>query len=436
MYVAELAVSGIRGFHGARSAELRLTRPDGGHAGWTVLAGPNGAGKTTLLRALALALVGPTVGRGLVSDFRGWLSRGETDGRVRALVRPDPDWDRGSRGRDVLREPFEAELYWSDFGGARPQFLIEPDRTVLLENGPWTEEPRGWFVVGYGPFRRPDGGWPRSGRPVPVPGSVSRLADLFGADSSLAEGLRWLTGVHLGWREGFAELPGFVLSLLDDGLLPDGFRVVRLDGDGLWVARGGEEFPLGELGDGHRVVVALVADLVRHAFEVFGPGMVGEHGGSPAVVCPGVVLVDEVEAHLHAGWQRTIGDWLKRHFPRVQFVVSTHSPHICRSADPGGLIHLPGVDEDEPPRVVSEDLYERVVYGSGDDALLTELFGTDSPYSERAEEKRRRLARLESAVLRGTAVPEEVSEYERLRKTLTSSLTARVDEVAGRINRT
>jgi len=353
LYVAELTVSGIRGFRGARGADLGLTRPDGTHAGWTVLAGPNGAGKSTLLRALALALVGPSVSRNLMTDFRGWLSRGETDGRVRVRVHPDPKWDRTPRGRDVLREPFEAELYWSDFGGGRPQFLIEPDRTVLLENGPWTEEPKGWFVVGYGPFRRLVGAR-STGRPVPVPGAVSRLANLFGEDTSLSEALRWLTGVHLGWREGSARLPRFVLSLLDDGLLPGGFRVVRLDDDGLWVAHGGEEFLLAELSDGHRMVVALVVDLVRHAFEVFGTAALGEHAGAPAVVCPGVVLIDEVEAHLHAGWQQTIGDWLTRHFPRIQFVVTTHSPYICRSADPGGLVLLPAAGREEAPYVVSE----------------------------------------------------------------------------------
>ena len=353
MYVAELAVSGIRGFYGARSVELGFTRPDGAHAGWTVLAGPNGAGKTTLLRALALALVGPSVGRALMSDFRGWLSRGESDGWVRARLVPDPQWDRTPRGQDVLREPFEAELYWSDFGGARPQFLIEPDRTVLLENGPWAEHPHGWFVVGYGPFRRLGGQWSRPGRPVPVPGALSRLANLFGEDASLAEGLRWLTGVHLGWREGTHIVPRFVLSLLDDGLLPSGFRIARLDGEGLWIAHGGEEFLLGELGDGHRLMVALVVDLVGHAFEMYGASALGEQGGMPAVVCPGVVLIDEVEAHLHAGWQQTIGGWLRQHFPRIQFVVTTHSPYICRDADEGGLIRLSAVDRNEPPQVVS-----------------------------------------------------------------------------------
>ncbi|GAA4240760.1 hypothetical protein GCM10022254_66740 [Actinomadura meridiana] len=83
--------------------------------------------------------------------------------------------------------------------------------------------------------------------------------------------------------------------------------------------------------------------------------------------------------------------------------------------------------------MVDEDLFERVVYGSGDDALLTDLFGVDSPYSGQAEEMRRRLTSLERAVLHGRASEAETQEYEQLRDRLTSSLTARVDEVAARI---
>ncbi|ROO90025.1 hypothetical protein EDD29_7738 [Actinocorallia herbida] len=47
------------GFTGPRSVDLDLIRPDGGHAGWTVLAGRNASGKTTLLRAMALAFPAP-----------------------------------------------------------------------------------------------------------------------------------------------------------------------------------------------------------------------------------------------------------------------------------------------------------------------------------------------------------------------------------------
>ncbi|GAA5072725.1 hypothetical protein HNP84_009338 [Thermocatellispora tengchongensis] len=91
--------------------------------------------------------------------------------------------------------------------------------------------------------------------------------------------------------------------------------------------------------------------------------------------------MDEIENHLHVAWQKRIGEWLKAHFPLVQFIVTTHSPYICQSADPNGLIALPGPNESKPPHIVDRDLYERIMFGSGDDAIVTELFGVESPYS-------------------------------------------------------
>jgi hypothetical protein len=134
-------------------------------------------------------------------------------------------------------------------------------------------------------------------------------------------------------------------------------------------------------------------------------------------------------------WQKVIGLWLKEHFPQVQFIVTTHSPYVCQSADPGGLILLPGPGEHRPPRVIDQDLYERVVYGSGDDAVLTELFGMGTPYSAEAEKMRRRLGDLEIKVLNGSASDAEKEEYRMLSRTLTSSLSTRADEVAARLGR-
>lgn len=148
-----------------------------------------------------------------------------------------------------------------------------------------------------------------------------------------------------------------------------------------------------------------------------------------------MVLIDEVDAHLHVSWQQRIGPWLKAHFPLVQFIVSTHSPYICQAADPGGLIRIPGPDETAGPEPVSQDLYHRVVYGSGDDAVLSALFGLESPYSERAESARRRIGDLEGRVLSGAADDAELAEYQELTERLMSSLSARVDEVSARLGR-
>ncbi|MFF8189528.1 AAA family ATPase [Streptomyces bobili] len=86
MYVSRIIVQDIKSFHGPREVDLTLTRPDGSHAGWTVLAGRNGSGKTTLLRAMALALSGPAVARGLVPGFENWVTEHSTAGQVEVLV--------------------------------------------------------------------------------------------------------------------------------------------------------------------------------------------------------------------------------------------------------------------------------------------------------------------------------------------------------------
>jgi len=162
---------------------------------------------------------------------------------------------------------------------------------------------------------------------------------------------------------------------------------------------------------------------------------ISNRDGRPTLAYPGIVLIDEVDAHLHVSWQKHIGDWMKTHFPRIQFVVTSHSPYVCQSADPGGIVRLAGPGESAHPRVVDQGLYQRIIYGSGDDAILTELFGVESPYSTEADRLRRRLGRLEGSVLSGEASPSEVEEYKRLSETLTSSLNARVDEVSSRLGR-
>jgi hypothetical protein len=162
----------------------------------------------------------------------------------------------------------------------------------------------------------------------------------------------------------------------------------------------------------------------------YGTLTVETRDGHPTLPYPGVVLIDEVDAHLHVSWQQKIGEWLKTHFPMIQFIVTTHSPYVCQSASAGGLVRLPGPDEQAPPSVVDEELHRRVVYGSGDDAVVTELFGVDSPYSPRSDELREDLGDLETKVLDGSATPADVEDYRRLSEELASSPTTRIREVS------
>ncbi|MER6217311.1 AAA family ATPase [Streptomyces sp. NPDC001674] len=452
MYVTGIGFSNVRGFTGERAVN-KLPLPGGDGGSWTVIAGRNGSGKSTLLRALALAIAGPRVARTLVQDFSGWITTGEATAWAQAYVQPDYAVDRlTGRGRGLDR-PFALGLDWTapetSESSSRLGTPLQPTLAPFdgeeygwrgAERGPWADNPQGWFCAGYGPFRRLAGGSGEAQRLMLAPGPAGRMASLFHEDASLAEGVSWLKELRLRDLEGqedAAELLETVQELLSDGLLPDGYRALRVNSDGLWVAPAGDPeraYPLREMSDGFRTVASLVLDIVRQLQNGYGTLDAGmDDTGRPVVRVPGVVIIDEVDAHLHITWQRRIGEWLRTHFPRVQFIVTSHSPYICQSADPGGLIRLPGPEEERAPEVVDDALFHRVVYGSGEDVALSELFGLESPYSSRAEEQRRRLVPLERKVFAGRATEQEAREYRALAAELSSSRSARVREVAARL---
>ncbi|MEU5692757.1 AAA family ATPase [Actinosynnema sp. NPDC020468] len=442
MYISQVRLRNVKGFHGAREVDLSLTAP-----GWTVVAGRNGSGKTSLLRSVALAVSGIGVARNLVPDFGNWVTAGAREAVAQVRFTRDETVEKWSgKGRRPAGELW-AGLSWvvPEDEGRTAHRGLQPSLREKLEGsrsgaarGPWQDNPTGWFCAAYGPFRRLVGGAGEAQRLMLSPGPVSRLASLFHEDASLAEGVGWLIEQHLRSlerRPGAEELKTAALAVLADGLLPDDYRIVGVDSDGLWVVSGGHRFPLKEMSDGYRTVAALVVDLIKQIHESYGALQLDTEGGRVALTAPGVVIIDEVDAHLHVSWQKRIGGWLKEHFPNIQFVVTTHSPYICQAADAGGLIRLPGPDQQEPPRVVDQDLYERIVYGSGDDAVLSELFGLDTPYSEKAQALRAELVELEVAVLTGAASKRVVRRYEQLRDLLTSSPVARAREVTARMER-
>jgi len=119
---------------------------------------------------------------------------------------------------------------------------------------------------------------------------------------------------------------------------------------------GGRTLPFRMLPSGRRSVLAMVADMVwRCSF--LNPPL----GADAARETPGVVLIDEIDLHLHPKWQQTIVDDLRRTFPKVQFIATTHSPFIIQSLREGELLALDGATgEDYFGRGV-EDIAELVM---------------------------------------------------------------------------
>jgi hypothetical protein len=437
LYIERVRIKDIRGF---TELDLDLTRPDGSLAGWTVLAGRNGAGKSTFLKALALSVSGPAAARSLVEGFSGWIRSGRKIGRIETLLLPgDPDHFSGAGRR--ARTSFWTGLSLRDGNGSQEPALSEFLERNLQggrkapERGPWADNPSGWFLAGYGPYRRLTGHASDAQRLMVGPDRVARVVSLFREDASLLECVQWLREIYLRQLEnkpGAAELLQNVIDLLNDGLMPDGIRVQKIDSDALWVNQHGALLPLSDLSDGYRTTAALVMDIVRHLHRSFGDlSLQAELGGDgPRVLIPheGIVLIDEIDLHLHVSWQKQIGFWLKRHFPNIQFLVTTHSPFVCQAADLRGLIRLPAPGENRRAEHVSETLYHTVVNGGADDAVLTELFGLETPYSEEAELLRRRVAELEARAQASGASRQDRRELQELRSQLPQTLSTDVEQ--------
>ncbi|MBM3472641.1 MAG: AAA family ATPase [Armatimonadetes bacterium] len=118
--------------------------------------------------------------------------------------------------------------------------------------------------------------------------------------------------------------------------------------------RTGERLPFNVLSHGMRGMLAMVGDMAWRGF-VLNPHL----GADAARETPGVVLIDEIDLHLHPSWQRHVVDDLKRAFPKVQFIVTTHSPFIIQSLEPGELIKLDA--EGPEAHVDPEDYVDRSI---------------------------------------------------------------------------
>lgn len=102
-----------------------------------------------------------------------------------------------------------------------------------------------------------------------------------------------------------------------------------------------EWMPIRQLSDGQKTVMAMVADLVYRCIilnPMFEIDAAKETGG--------IVLIDELDIHLHPNWQRKIVIMLKEIFPKIQFITTTHSPFIVQSLKNEELIDLQGKDYD------------------------------------------------------------------------------------------
>ncbi|MDI3286142.1 AAA family ATPase [Polyangium sp. 15x6] len=387
--------------------------------GWHVIIGDNGAGKSGLLRAIALALVGPQEALALRQDWNDWLRRGEAEGGIYLHLAGDPIFDRLSKRGNRPKGHLKAGIWLERTAGEPHPVTLHAwekgDRHVW---GPsW-----GWFSASYGPFRRFTGGDKDLEKLFYSNPKLARHLSVFGESVALSECLEWLIRLHYKTLEGDPEgnlLEPVKAFVNQSGFLPHDARLESISSKGVRFVDGNEcEVPVENLSDGYRSILSMTFELIRQLAATYGADVIFDPNDPTKIIAPGVVLIDEIDAHLHPTWQRRVGRWFREHFPQIQFIVTTHSPLICQAAKPGSVFRLPRPGSDEEAGMVTGTELDRLLYGNVLDAYGTGAFGDVATRSPEALELLEQLAMLNQKELAEGLSAKEKKKQKELRAML------------------
>lgn len=423
MYIRRIDIISVRSIH---NLEWKISREK--EAGWHVVIGDNGAGKSTFLRAVALALVGPSEAKALRENWDDWLTRGKPYGYVLLLLRSDTEADRfAGKGPPPKIQSLPAYLTF-----VRKNGIVSaekgPMKDLKVKSDPdshiWSGRP-GWFSAAYGPFRRFAGGDKNYEKIFYSNPRLAAHLSVFGEDVALTECLEWLRDLKYKKLENHPEgnlLDDIEKFVNQDGFLPHQARLLNISSSGVeFIDGNGCQIPVEDLSDGYRSILSMTFELIRQLVRTYGPNKIFDPKDPTKIIAPGVVLIDEVDAHLHPTWQRKIGLWFRQHFPKLQFIVTTHSPLVCQAADVGTVYRLPRPGSDEQGGMITGTELDRLLYGNVLDAYGTEAFGEDVTRSEESKKRLQRLAELNRKELHKGLSDDEKKEQEDLRATLPTS---------------
>jgi predicted ATP-binding protein involved in virulence len=382
----------MENFRGFEDETIDLDRP------LTVLVGGNGAGKSSVLDAVVYihseVLRHFQYGQewDLLRLLHEDIRMGAEDTRLLARLTHeghDAEWSI-DRPRDTRRWTVPQSLESLKWRGTRLRLAVVYGATRSVarsetafqsgertENHPYEELFQDWISAprtGFSSFFR----WFKAREDVENEEKVAR-EELTFQDPQLDAVRRAVTSM----------IPGF-----------SGLRVQRAPLH-LMVRKGGVALYIDQLSEGERNLLVMVADLARR-LAITNPDM------ADALLGEAIVLIDEIELHLHPAWQRRVLPSLRRTFPNCQFVVTTHSPQVISEVPNDAVVLLQDFKFSPPPTPTS---------GRDSNAILEQVMGVPERPEEvaRAFDEVRDLIddeRFEEARARLEALRERVTEHD------------------------
>jgi predicted ATP-binding protein involved in virulence len=345
IYIQRLQVENIKTF--GCPAELRLTTTDGVLPRWTLILGDNGIGKSTLLQLIAwMKPLLPYDGSSSNEDTEPLITDEENDTLERLVHKGAKEETTATVQADFVagwplneRRPRSVSHCATNITIVTDaeQHLKDVDVSIkAARSGVFYKEDVAIYAYS---ASRQLGKQNINNKALldSIPAFIREKTELYDAEEILhtldyaslsgPESERKKSGAFLEkLKELLATLLPDVASTQDITVAPPRILNFNPEGGILFTTRHGRRIPFSDFSLGYRTIASWSIDLAWRLFNK-------HHANSADPLRePGIVLIDEVDLHLHPVWQRELMDNLSAHFPNIQFIATAHSPLMAQAA--------------------------------------------------------------------------------------------------------
>ncbi len=372
---------------------------------WTMLLGDNAIGKSTLLKCIALGLCNASDAAALtrISDMNSeFIRAGETHGSITIELQ------RGKLSKNARKKYRITTIITKDAAGTSEEISQEVSTPSPEEKFPWADI----FVCGYGASRSQEADTSHERYKI-----FEAVQSLFSHEVRLQNPELILLRQDPEVRILLQEKLQSILMLDEEDYQIDAGKT------GLNVVGPWGKVNFNKLSDGYRSTTLWVLDFLGWLIYAGRLGDNNEIGG--------ILIIDELEQHLHPRWQRNIVELLRRQFPETQIIASTHTPLVAAGVadiDESCLLKLER-DENNEIKIVTIDQAE--IAGKRADQILTSsAFDLLTTRNNKSHDEVDRYTELLS---KSTPTPEESVELERLQPLVQSRLTISETPIAQKV---